>query len=92
MAQLALSLTILDQIRQAQDEDEFPDQWMEQRGNPRLVTDVDGFVRMRGRLYVQDIPGHPALWEHILHVAHQSRFTMHPNSVKNVIPSKSPMF
>lgn len=52
MARLAISLTMLDRIRQTQDEDEEPDSWMAQRAHLGLTRDVDEFVQMRGQLYV----------------------------------------
>lgn len=41
MAKLAISLTMLDQIRQAQDEDGLSNSWL---AHPGLTRDVDEFV------------------------------------------------
>ena len=82
LARLIISPTIAERIRQAQADDQLPDQWFAQHTYAGLVRDVDGLYRMRGRLYVPDLPTHPRLRDDILHEAHYSRFTVHPGTVK----------
>ena len=79
MARLTISTTIIDRVRQAQAEDQLPEQWRAQGTYADLARDADDLYRVRGRLYVPDQPG---LRDDILREAHSSRFTVHPGSVK----------
>lgn len=46
MARLAINPTMLDQIKQVQDEDEQSDSWMAQRAHPSLTRDANGFAQI----------------------------------------------
>lgn len=52
MDRLNVCPIVLDQIQQTQDEDEFLDRWLAYRAHPGLTRDTNGFVRMRGWLYI----------------------------------------
>lgn len=58
MARLAITPTMLNQSRHAQDEDELSDNVIAQRAHLGLTRDSDEFVRMRGWLYVLELPAH----------------------------------
>lgn len=85
MARLAINLIVLDYIIQAQDEDEQLDNWMAQRAHIDLARDADGYVRMKGVLYVSELPMHSGIRQQILEEAYYLIFTVHLGSVKIIM-------
>lgn len=70
LVRLKINLTIVDCFRQAQIDDKLPEQWFAWWTYSDMIKDADGLHRMRGRLYVPDVPTHPGLHVDILPNAH----------------------
>ena len=82
MARLTIQPSVLEQIRIAQEVDPQLKQWLEHGTHQELARDTDGLVRLRGRLFVPNVPEYPGLRSTILHEAHTSRCSVHPGGVK----------